>query len=46
METIDLLIVNGLTSAQRTPLEPRVLFTDDIWKVSLKNIEKLRQEHS
>lgn len=44
MEAIDLLISTGLNAAQLTPLELRVLFTDDISNVSLENMENIRQQ--
>lgn len=41
--TIDVLFSIGQTSADHTPMERHARFTDDIAKVSLQNVELVRQ---
>lgn len=42
METIDILFATGQTLADLTPMERPMLFTDEIAKVPLENIEHVR----
>lgn len=43
MKIIDLVFSNGQTSADKTPVERRVLFTDDIAKILMENFEAAPQ---